>query len=168
MKKNVVIFIVAGLFINSIASSQIVKRNLFTIERNKNANVVMYDVRLNNDGSIDKFNPIDVYWILYAKHGQREEITALERRAYGIKLVNGNNSSTDYNLTLRAIPDRMIRLTIKQDKPRAEIKINNKEAYLSTVYVFAKDGLIPKILYYVLTGIEIKTGMKVSEKITPR
>jgi hypothetical protein len=162
MTKNV-IFVVAFLFINSIAFAQIVKGNLFKIERNKNANVVMYDIRLSNDGSIDKSNPIDIYWILYAKHGQRKEITALERRAYGVRLIGGNEMYFD--LILRAVPDRVIRIVTKQGDPRVEIKIDDKKAYLSTVYVFAKDALIPKVLYYVLMGTEIKTGMKIHEKV---
>jgi hypothetical protein len=160
--KNVV-FVIAFLFINSIAFAQIVKRTLFKIERNKNANVVMYDVRLNDDGSIDKSNPIDVYWILYAKHGQREKITALERRVYGLKLIGGDGAYCD--LILRAVPDRVIRISIEHGDPRAEIEIGDKKAYLSTVYVFAKDGLIPKVLYYVLMGTEVKTGVKICEKI---
>jgi hypothetical protein len=55
-------------------------KNLFKIERNKNANIIVYDIRLNPDGSINKKNPIDAYWILYAKQGQREEITAFEKK----------------------------------------------------------------------------------------
>jgi hypothetical protein len=160
--KKKVVLVIAFLLINSIAFAQIVKRNLFKIERNKNANVVMYDIRLGNDGGIDERNPVDVYWILYAKHGQRKEITALERRVYGLRLIGGNG--TYYDLTLRAVPDRPIRIYIKQGDPRTEIKIGDKKAYLSTVYVFAKDGLIPKVLYYVLTGTEIKTGIKICEK----
>jgi hypothetical protein len=61
--------------------AQSVTKNLFKIERNKNANVVMYDVILSNDGSIDKTHPMDAYWLMNAADGQRKEISAFEEKA---------------------------------------------------------------------------------------
>ncbi|MDR3256701.1 MAG: DUF4833 domain-containing protein [Endomicrobium sp.] len=164
MKKSYYIVIVGLLFIASLVSAQTVNKNIFRIERNKNANVVMYDVRLDNNGNIDKINPIDAYWLLYTKQGQREEITVFEKKAYGFKVTYNDNGY--YTLVLKAVPDRVIKVVTVKGEPKAEIKINNKETYLSTVYVFANDGLIPKVLYYILTGTDIETGMRVSEKIT--
>jgi hypothetical protein len=52
-------------------------------------------------------------------------------------------------------------------KPKAEITINGKNAVLSKVYVFAKDGAfgIPKVKYYTITGIDAVSGAEISEKI---
>lgn len=138
-------------------------KNLFKIERNKNANIVAYDIRLNPDGSINKKNPIDAYWILYAKQGQREEITAFEKKAYGFNATdNGDNS---YNLVLKAVKNRPMKIVLVNGEYKAEILINNEKAYLSSVYVSASDALIPKVSYILLTGTNIHTGEKVTEKI---
>ncbi|MDR3196144.1 MAG: DUF4833 domain-containing protein [Endomicrobium sp.] len=138
-------------------------KNLFKIERNKNANVVMYDVILDSNNDIDKKNPVDAYWILYAKQGQREEITAFEKKAYGYTATeNGNNS---YNLVLKAVKDRSMKIVVVNGEPKAEILINDKKAYLSSVYVAASDSLIPKVSYLILTGTDINTSKKVTEKI---
>jgi hypothetical protein len=161
-KIKIIALLFVSLFVISDVSAHMAG-NLFKIERNKNANVVMYDVRLDAIGDIDKNNPIDSYWILYAKQGQRKKIAAFEKRAYGFEILY--NSGGYYDLTLKAVPNKVIKVYMVNGVPKAEIKINNKEAYLSTVYVFANDNLIPKVLYYTLTGIDIRTGVQVKEKI---
>ena len=57
---------------------------LFRIERSKNANVVQYDARLRDDGSLDRDDPIDAYWLRLASTGERKELKWLARKAaYG-------------------------------------------------------------------------------------
>lgn len=138
-------------------------KNLFKIERNKNANVVMYDARLDLNGNINKKNPVDAYWILYAKQGQREEITAFEKKAYGYNVTDDDDNS--YNLVLKAVKDRPMKIVLVNGEYKAEILINNEKAYLSSVCVSASDALIPKVSYIILTGTKINTGKKVTEKI---
>jgi hypothetical protein len=124
----------------------------------------MYDIMLNINGNIDKLKPIDAYWILFEKNNKRKEMTVLEKRAYGYTVTFSSNGY--YNLILRAIPKRTIKIVmVKNNEPKAKIKINNSEAYLSRVYVFANGNFTPRVLYYILVGTDIKTGMKISEKI---
>jgi hypothetical protein len=138
-------------------------KNLFKIERNKNANVVMYDIRLDSSGEIDKKNPIDAYWLLYAKQGQRQEIKSFEKRAYGYIVTK--NSDNSYTLVLQSVKDRPIKIILANGTPKAEILINNEKAYLSSVYVQASDALIPKVHYLLLTGINPSIGKQITEKI---
>ncbi|MDR1941147.1 MAG: DUF4833 domain-containing protein [Endomicrobium sp.] len=141
------------------------KENLFIIERNKNANVVNYDVNIDSNGVIDKSSPVDSYWMMYAVNGQREEVSAFEKRAYGYSVSYNENGYFD--LSLKAVPDRNIKILLSDGKPKAEIMINGKAAYLSKVYVFAKDGAfgIPKVQYYVLTGVDVGSGLEIQETI---
>jgi hypothetical protein len=166
MKKVVItlsLWVTCLVLLNSIVSAE--NKNLFKIERNKNANVVMYDARIDANGNIDKKKPIDAYWILFTKQGQRKEISAFEKKAYGYNAAEKENNS--YNLILKAVKDRSMTIVLVNGEPKAEILINNKEAYLSSVYVSASDALIPKVSYLILTGTDPKTGAKVTEKITP-
>jgi hypothetical protein len=162
MKKFCVLFLIL-VSISSILFSQDLNMNLFKIERNKNANIVMYDVRVLPDGSIDKRNPMDAYWILNAEQGQRDKISAFEKKAYGYKIKY--NEAGYYDLVLKAVPDRQMQIINVNGKYKAKIKINKKDAYLSTVYVFANDSFIPKVEYIILTGVDVKTASKVTEKI---
>jgi hypothetical protein len=138
-------------------------KNLFKIERNKNANVVMYDIVLDSNSEIDKKNPIDAYWLLYAQQGQRQEIKGFEKRAYGYSVTKNDDKS--YTLILQAVKDRPIKIILVNGIPKAEILINNEKVYLSSVYVQASDSFIPKVYYFLLTGIHPSTGEQVTEKI---
>jgi hypothetical protein len=162
MKKICALFLIL-MSSSSILFSQDLNMNLFKIERNKNANIVMYDVRVLPDGSIDKKNPMDAYWILNAEKGQRDEISAFEKKAYGYKIKY--NEAGYYDLVLKAVSDRQMQIVNVDGKYKAKIKVNNKYAYLSTVYVFANDSFIPKVKYIILTGVDVKTSNKVTEKI---
>jgi hypothetical protein len=165
MKKTVIALslrITCLFLLNSVVSAE--NKNLFKIERNKNANVVMYDARLNANGDIDRKKPIDAYWILFTKQGQREEISVFEKKAYGYNATEKENNS--YTLILKAVKDRSMTIALVNGEPKAEILINSKKAYLSSVYVSASDALIPEVYYLILTGTDPKTGAKVTEKIT--
>ncbi|MDR3049407.1 MAG: DUF4833 domain-containing protein [Elusimicrobiota bacterium] len=158
--KKIILFAVV-LFVFAVLSDA-ASVNLFKIERNKNANVVMYDIVLNDDGTVNEANPIDSYWLLLARDGRREEVASFEKRAYGYTIVK---KGADYILTLKAVKDRDIKIMIVGGKPKGEIMINDKPAYLNKVYVFATNGIIPSVQYYTLTGTDIQTAAEVSEKI---
>ena len=141
---------------------------LFHIERNKNTNIVQYDANM-TDGVINSTNPVDAYWILHADKGQREELSSFDRRAFGFR-VNYNSEGGHFDLILQAVPDRTIQIAMVNDVPRAKILINNKEAYLSKVFVFARSGFlgIPRVSYYTLYGTDVESGADVSEQIDVR
>ena len=140
-------------------------RPLFKIERSKNANIVQYDVNIDENGQIDKKNPIDSYWLLYAKDGQREEIGSFEKKAYGFSIKY--NEDGWFDMRMKAVEDRPIRVLMADNEPKAEIMINERAAYLSKIYINSKDNLvgIPKVSYYILTGNDTETGEEAVEKI---
>jgi hypothetical protein len=139
--------------------------HLFKIERSKNANIVQYDVNI-VDGKIDADNPIDSYWVLLAEDGSTENITALQRKAYGYR-ANYNEASGQVDFTLNPVKSRPMKVYLVDGAPKAEITINGKPAFLQTVYVDSTDRFtgIPKVNYYVLTGTDVKTGTQETEKI---
>ena len=55
-------------------------RELFTLARNTNANVVKYAVRIAKDGQLEASDPIEAYWRMLAENGRREELTWTERQ----------------------------------------------------------------------------------------
>jgi len=166
--KTKIVFLSLMIFLGcsaAFAQSAGVSKTVFTIERNTNANVVNYDARIVN-GQIDQKDPIDSYWMMYAKDGKREEIGSFEKKAYGFKIAyDGANNL--FNLTLNAVEDRNIKLFMRDGSPVAQITINDRQAFLKKVYVFAKSGFlgVPKVVYYTLYGIDIETGQEISEQI---
>ncbi|MDE3253626.1 MAG: DUF4833 domain-containing protein, partial [Bacteroidota bacterium] len=60
---------------------------LFYLQRPANTNTVIYELNAVN-GVPDKKQPIHVFWIKYARNGEKEELTDLENKyAYGIKVT---------------------------------------------------------------------------------
>jgi len=160
----VVVAMILGFNIVAFASSTV---PLFRIDRNTNANAVYYDLRLNDQGEVDITNPIDSYWLLHARNGDREEITSFQRRAYGFNFAI--NAQGEYILTLTAVRERPIRIVKIGDEWKAEIVINGQPVYLTSVFVESKSGFlgIPSVSWYVLYGIDPISGEEVSEKIIP-
>lgn len=138
---------------------------LFKIERSKNANIVQYDAIVDADGQINKKTPIDYYWLLYASDGKREEITTFQKKAYGFSIKY--NDEGYFDMKMKAVEDRQLKVFLVNGKPEAEIIINGKNAFLSKIYIDSTDNFvgIPKVNYYILTGNDIETGEEIDEKV---
>ncbi|MBR3628738.1 MAG: DUF4833 domain-containing protein [Elusimicrobia bacterium] len=165
MKKIIVIVFLFLLSYSSMYADN--TSNLFVIERSKNANVVKYDAVLNDDGKINEKNPIDAYWLLYAyKNGEREELSAFDKKAYGFK-VKYNKETNNFDFVLKAVKDKPMILGLYDGVAKVVIKINNIDCFLNKVYIESKDGAlgIPKVSYYELFGSDIKTGNLQQQKI---
>ncbi len=165
MKKIItfaVLFLMMG--VNLYADKTV---NLFVIERSKNANVVKYDAVLTDAGVINEKKPIDAYWLLYAeKNGEREELSAFDKKAYGFK-TDYNKEKNNFNFVLKAVKEKPMILDLYNNVPKAVIKINNVDCFLEKVYIESKDGAlgIPKVSYYELFGKEVATGNSQQQKI---
>ncbi|MDR0890792.1 MAG: DUF4833 domain-containing protein [Endomicrobium sp.] len=147
------------------SSATIVRKVLFTISKNQNKNIVVYDIKLNEKGEIINNNPIEVYWLIYTnKKYIKTSINKLEEKAYGFKLTNKDNQLV---LTLIAQPKRKIYIKNTPHGPKAVTYINNKQAFLSNVYVCTnlKNIVFPKVIYYTLTGTDILNGVQLLEKV---
>ena len=138
---------------------------LFYIQRNKNLNTIVYDLRLNNNGSPDVKRPIDAYWQRYGDNGERRELSWLESvLAYGYRSKKQRDGT--FQVKLRAYNDRSITLRKDAGQWKAVMQINEKECYLTQIYAYADEsGMFPDVLHVDLHGITIKTGEKVTERI---
>ena len=58
---------------------------LFFIQRNLNANAVVYESNFDVDGNLDSDDPITVYWMRYADDGAKKDLGWFEKKlAYGV------------------------------------------------------------------------------------
>ena len=140
-------------------------RQLFHIERNKNANIVRYDVNLDSKGNIDSKNPVSGYWIMLAKDARREELSSFEKRAYGFSVTQDKGKKL-FIMKINPFKDRDIKVYRLKNKYLAEMNVNGKPAYLFKVYINAKDTLLlPKVKFIDLCGKDKKTGKDMCERI---
>jgi len=139
--------------------------NLLVIERSKNRNVVRYDLVLDKSGFYDTRRPLDVYWSMLAEDGRREELSVLERRAYGYELLP-NAKPTELGVRLVAVKNRPFMVRRRNDTYRAELSIQGVAAYLERIFVATREGpVLPTVVYVELHGRSMQDGRTLSERI---
>ncbi len=137
---------------------------LFHIERNKNRNLVCYDVNL-IDGKLNTQKPLLVYWINREETpGMKKDLNMIQRTmAYGYKLVSSGDDSAE--VTLMAYPGRTLTIRKVDGKYVCLIQIANQPAILHHLYVKAKDGNFLRVDYVELFGQEEVSRSSVSERV---
>lgn len=140
---------------------------LFRIERSKNSNVVQYDARLTASGSLERNEPVDVYWVKVEK-GIRKELDWMQRRlAYGYS-SHFDRERQVLTLDMAADIGRLIDVREGDGQYRAEIEIAGRTATLERVYVESLEtGVLPQVLFIDLHGRDAETGEPLSERLTP-
>lgn len=139
-------------------------KELFTLARNKNANVVKYAVRTTKDGRLLADRPIEAFWQMLAENGRREELTWAERQlAYGFGV--SDVVSDGCRLTLSACSQRVVHVTRVEGAFVARLAVAGKPATLQRIFVQADEGaLLPSVRYVELSGL-IANGQRVAERI---
>ncbi len=150
-----------------IASDESAPQRLFHIERNKNANIVVYDVHVQPNGKLREEDPVEVYWLKLAEGGERKKLKRIERRmAYGFKVRDRQGDRL--MLDMKADIDREIFVEAVEDTFRALIDIDGRRAILTRIYIFAEEGgILPKVKYLELFGFDLETREKRYEKYLP-
>jgi len=141
------------------------EKSLFFIQRNLNRHTIMYDLNLNEDGTINRKEPLDNYWRQYESTGLRREMSWLEEwLAYGYRAKK--KAENIYQVKLRAHKERFITLKNESGKWIATININGEESYLTNIYAYADEsGILPDVKHVDIYGINKKTGKLVKERI---
>ena len=157
----------AAMLISALATDAqaLPAENLFMIARNKNANVVRYDIRRNADGELNLDRPVDSYWLLLAQGGRREDLTWMERElAYGHSTSRVGRAG--FALQLQAFKQREIQVVLVGKTYRAYVTIAGRKAILNRIFVHADEsGLMPKVRYVELQGIA-EDGAHLIERIS--
>ncbi len=143
-------------------------RELFRIERSKNANVVLYEVTPGEATVLDRDAPVTASWLLLASSGKREPLTFFEKLfAYGFE-VQVSKVADSATLTLKALKARAIRVSRREQCPVATTTVGGAEAVLQRVYVATDEGgAVPGVKYVELIGVDVVTGEARTERVVP-
>jgi len=171
---NKYIFIILSILI--ISSSFTLNKNyptppktnelLFYIQRNLNANTIIYDAVFDKNGKLDEKKPVTVYWIRYDEQGQKMKLRRLDRVfAYGVS----SEKVKDGFFKVKIVADESRDLWLKQRSPfKADLmtKINGELSVLDKIYVLADmSGIWPSVEYLEFFGKNAKTNKKIYQKI---
>lgn len=156
----------AALALRASHAEALPSRELFTLGRSKNKNVVKYAVRTTRDGHLDHADPVEAYWLMLAENGRREPLTWTEQRlAYGFSVSKLTSDTLSLHLT--ACPARELRVRATESGYRAELAIAGQPAFLRRIFVKTEEGLLmPHVVYVEITGANA-AGQSVSERVTP-
>jgi len=138
---------------------------LFTVERNVNANVVVYAAVHRSDGRLDPKKPVRVFWLMKAEDGRELGLNFFERiRAYGVDVTRSLEPGV-YSLKMRAFPGRSAILRERGSCAEVVTEIDGRSAVLERVFVSATKGLFPSVTFVDVFGTDPETGLPVSEHI---
>ncbi len=140
---------------------------LFFIQRNLNANAVVYESNFDEEGNLDSEDPITVYWMRYADDGAKKDLGWFEKKlAYGVSTKKIND--TEFEVELVAYDGRKFTLKqIAKNKAEVFVTINGISQLVKHVYLEASDGgLMPSVAFIELFG-EAEDGTAVYEKFKP-
>ena len=101
---------------------------LFYIQRDPNINTAIYTINYQENGKIDKSNPVKAYWIRYAEKGVKKDFSYIQRKfAYGIESKAINNEDFE----LQFVSYKKLPLTLKKtdsdQKYHVFVNVNQKK-----------------------------------------
>ena len=175
MKRNkIIIAALIGLILSGVTRTSFAdgsekdKNYLFKIERSRDADVVIYEANLMEDGSLNQKNPIIIYWKKFTINGKTEPLTKVQNSlSYGLKFLEVTSSETEFQLM--AFEQSMtLRKNAKGDY-KVYARIGNQEMEVERIYVWFsnKSYWFPKVGRVELYTKTANTPEILAKVITP-
>jgi len=141
---------------------------LFYIQRDPNINTAIYTINYQENGKIDKSNPIKAYWIRYAEKGVKKDFSYIQRKfAYGIESKALNNEDFE----LQFVSYKKLPLTLKKtdsdQKYHVFVNVNQKKIQVEKIFVRIEGGSfwLPNVKYAEVTGIDVSSNKIITERM---
>jgi len=141
---------------------------VFYIQRDPNINTAIYAINYQENGKIDKSNPIKAYWIRYAEKGEKKDFSYIQRKfAYGIESKASNNEEFE----LQFVSYKKLPLTLKKidsdQKYHVFVNLNQKRIQVEKIFVRIEGGSfwLPNVKYAEVTGIDASSNKTVTERM---
>lgn len=141
---------------------------LFYIQRDPNTNTAIYAINYQENGKIDKSNPIKAYWIRYAEKGEIKDFNYMQRKfAYGVESKTVNNEEFE----LLFVSYKKLPLTLKKidsdQKYHVFVSVNEKKIQVEKIFVRIEGGSfwLPNVKYAEVTGIDASSNKTITERM---
>lgn len=141
---------------------------LFYIQRDPNTNTAVYALNYQENGKINKSNPIKAYWIRYAEKGEQKNFSYIQRKfAYGIESKTLNNDEFEFQfVSYKKFPLTLEKMDSDQ-KYHVFVNVNQKRIQVEKIFVRIEGGSfwLPNVKYAEVTGIDASSNQKITERI---
>jgi sterol desaturase/sphingolipid hydroxylase (fatty acid hydroxylase superfamily) len=141
---------------------------LFFLQRNPDANTVIYELNFEKDGRLNNKKPVKGSWIRYEEDGKFKELTAIEQKfAYGVKCKSLGNEVYEIRLVAYKKLPLYLKRSESDSKYRIYIKNEGKDLLLKRVFVRVNGGSFwfPKVEYIDLITTNSATGIEFLKRI---
>lgn len=141
---------------------------LFYIQRDPNTNTAIYAINYQENGKIDKSNPIKAYWIRYAEKGEKKDLNYLQRKfAYGIETKTVNNEEFEFQFVSYKKLPLTLKKTDSDQKYHVFVNVNQKKIQVEKIFVRIEGGSfwLPNVKYAEITGIEASSNKLITERM---
>ena len=141
---------------------------LFYLQRDPNSNTVIYQLNVNEGGTLDEDEPVRVFWLRYAEQGQRKELNFIQRKfAYGVRAQK--LALNKYELKFAAY-DKVHFYLMKFGADNAfhiYATVANKQIVLERIYLRIDGGTfwVPNVKYIELKGWNAATRERITERL---
>lgn len=142
---------------------------LFYVQRDPNANTIVYELNTASNGQLDPEEPVHPYWIKYNEKGQHEELNFIQRKfAYGLVQKPIGNGKFD----IRVVSYKKFPLTLMKagdGKYHIFATIAQKQVILNRIFVKIEGGSfwLPNVVYVELKGSDPVTGQEITDRFKP-
>ncbi|OXA74325.1 DUF4833 domain-containing protein [Flavobacterium aquidurense] len=141
---------------------------LFYIQRDPNVNTAIYAINYQENGKIDKSNPIKAYWVRYAEKGEKKDFSYIQRKfAYGIESKSLDNEEFEFQF----VSYKKLPLTLKKigsdQKYHVFVSVNQKRIQVEKIFVRIEGGSfwLPNVKYAEVTGIDASSNKTITERM---
>nr|WP_121272802.1 DUF4833 domain-containing protein [Pedobacter schmidteae] len=145
-----------------------ISNQLFYLQRDPNTNTIICELNVDEDGELNKKEPIKVYWLRYSEKGGREELSYIQRKfAYGIQ----SKAIGDDEYELRFVSHKKLPMYLQKSaddkKYHVYVTVNKKKIQLDRIFVRIEGGSfwIPNVKYVELKGINTANKAQTIERI---
>jgi hypothetical protein len=145
-----------------------IKNLLFFVQKSPDANTVVYELNLNEDGTLCSQDPVKVSWIMYAEDGKREELTSTERKhVYGIQSQNLGNDEYEIHLMAYTKLPLFLRRSQTDNKYKIYIKDEGQPYLLKRMFIKLDrcSFWYPKVQYIDLVAVDTANGREILRRI---
>ncbi|MEA9415609.1 DUF4833 domain-containing protein [Flavobacterium sp. PL02] len=141
---------------------------LFYIQRDPNVNTAIYTINYDENGKINKSNPIKAYWIRYAEKGEKKDFNYMQRKyAYGLESKTLDNEEFELQfVSYKKLPFTLKKIDSDQ-KYHVFVSVNQKRIQVEKIFVRIEGGSfwLPNVKYAEVTGIETSSNKIITERM---
>jgi len=145
-----------------------IKNQLFYLQRTHNINTIVCELNLTRTGQPDSENPVHVFWIRYTEHGQRAELSFIQRVfAYGIKVKSLSENKFELHfVSYKKFPLYLMK-SDSDNKYHVYANIARRQAIVNRIFIKINGGSFwsPNVEYIEVKGIDPNSGKEIMERM---